>query len=93
MGGTSNTNGIDLAAISAADYTMRTEFWQPPEEFDGCFTSFYQFDLDVPSGGRVHDYLQPEWANLRFFAGEAPHSELAEYSVVDARFSVTGPTS
>ena len=93
MGGTSKIDGINPAAISVPEHTMRSEFWQPPEEFAGCFTSFYQFDLEVPCGGRVHDYLQPEWGGLRFFAGQPPISTLGEYSVDDARFVATGPSS
>ncbi len=93
MGGTSKIDGITPAALSAPEHTMRSEFWQPPEEFDGCFTSFYQFDLEVPCGGRVHDYLQPEWGGLRFFAGQPPISTLGDYSIDDARFVATGPSS
>ena len=93
MGG---TQGIDCNSDSGASgvkRTIRSEFITPPPEFDGCFTSFYLFDLNVDDGGRIEDYLQPEWGNLRFFAGKPPISSLGEYSISDARFVATGPSS
>ena len=93
MGG---TQGIDCNSDSGASgvkRTIRSEFITPPPEFEGCFTSFYLFDLNVDDGGRIEDYLQPEWGNLRFFSGKTPISTLGDYSVSGARFVATGPSS
>ena len=60
---------------------------------DGCFTTFYRLELDVDGEGEVHDFLQPEWANLRFFAGSRPTSQIGSSSISGARFNVTGPSS
>src|SRR3546814_14244199 len=32
----------------------------------------YLTEIDAPPGARVEDVLHPEWANLRFIAGEEP---------------------
>jgi AraC-like DNA-binding protein len=70
------------------------EFREPPPEFAGCFTSLYHLTLDLPEGAeRVTDYLQPEWANIRFFCGNTPSAAIAEQSVNGARFVGTGPSS
>lgn len=74
-------------------HSVRAVFHQPPDLFEGCFTTFYQLELDVADGGMVADYLQPEWANLRFFGGSRPSSKIGKLSLSDARFVVTGPSS
>ena len=73
---------------------VRSEFYSPPSQFDGCFTTFYRLDLTVGNGGSVEDYLQPEWGNIRFFAGSTPTSRMpGSPTVSGARFSATGPSS
>ncbi len=74
---------------------LTAEFREPPEAFAGCFTTFYHLTLDLPEGGeaRVTDYLQPEWANIRFFCGTGPEAEMAATRVSGARFVGTGPSS
>lgn len=70
------------------------EFREPPPEFAGCFTSIYHLTLDVPEGApQVTDYLQPEWANIRFFCGTQPEASIAERQVSGAGFVGTGPSS
>jgi len=87
--------GIDARALdrAAAKFDIKSEFIAPPPEFDGCFTTFYLLDLDVEEGGRVHDYLQPEWANIRFFAGDAPIAGIVGEPETQANFGATGPSS
>jgi AraC-like DNA-binding protein len=75
-------------------YRLSAEFREPPPEFAGCFTTFYHLTLDLPEGAaRVADYLQPEWANIRFFCGTAPEAEIAASRVSGARFVGTGPSA
>ncbi|MEP2735059.1 MAG: helix-turn-helix domain-containing protein [Erythrobacter sp.] len=93
MGGTQSIDCNSDSDASVVKRTIRSEFIIPPSEFDGCFTSFYLFDLKVEDGGRIEDYLQPEWSGLRFFAGETPISTLGDHSVSGARFVATGPSS
>jgi hypothetical protein len=70
------------------------EFREPPPEFAGCFTSLYHLTLDLPEGAeRVTDYLQPEWANIRFFCGTMPDASIADNTVNGAKFVGTGPSS
>ena len=78
---------------SGLDYTVRSRFYSPPPQFDGCFTTFYHMSLDVADGGTVHDYLQPEWANIRFFTGATPRAQMGPWEVSGARFNATGPSS
>lgn len=73
--------------------SVRSRFHPPPERFDGCFTTFYHLDLDTGAGGPVEDYLQPEWGNIRFFAGACPEAEIGASRVADTRFTATGPSS
>ena len=98
MGGITTVNsatGSDSEAVDqpAVQFKIQSEFIAPPPEFDGCFTTFYLLDLDVEAGGRVHDWLQPEWANIRFFAGEAPIAGIVGQPVSQANFGATGPSS
>jgi len=81
------------AAIAGARYTVRSQFYSPPEQFDGCFTTFYHLSLDVDGDGTVTDFLQPEWANIRFFAGNTPAASIGASQVSGARFGATGPSS
>ena len=81
-----------VASLQA--YRLSAEFREPPPEFAGCFTTFYHLTLDLPEGAaRVADYLQPEWANIRFFCGTAPEAEIAASRVSGARFVGTGPSA
>jgi AraC-like DNA-binding protein len=82
------TSGANTESI------VRSRFYAAPAEFDGCFTTFYRAELDVPDGGVVHDHLQPEWANLRFFCGATPTSQIANGAVIEGTdFTATGPSS
>ncbi|MEM6475994.1 MAG: helix-turn-helix domain-containing protein [Pseudomonadota bacterium] len=80
-----------------ANYDVRSAFHSPPSEFDGCFTTFYNLELDVDPAQTeavtVHDYLQPEWANIRFFSGATPSARIGASQVSGARFTATGPSS
>ncbi|GGD85312.1 hypothetical protein GCM10011515_01250 [Tsuneonella deserti] len=69
-------------------------FFAPPPECSDCFTSIYRLELTVEDGGRVVDWLQPEWGNLRVFSGDLPKAQVSGGSEVkDARFTVTGPSA
>ena len=81
------------AAVPEA-YRLTAEFREPPAQFDGCFTTFYHLtlELDDPTA-TLTDYLQPEWANIRFFCGSAPEAAIGGTRVEGARFVATGPSS
>lgn len=73
---------------------VRSHFITPPAEFDGCFTTFYRLELDVEDGKTVWDHLQPEWANIRFFAGSCPITQIPGGPAVSGtNFTATGPSS
>lgn len=76
-----------------APYTVRSRFFTPPAQFDGCFTTFYHLTLDVEAGGTVTDYLQPEWGNIRFFAGSTPTASIGRSRIANEAFAATGPSS
>ena len=75
------------------EYRVRSRFFAPPPEFDGCFTTFYHLDLTVEDGGTISDHLQPEWAGIRFMSGSRPVAHLGEASVDRPRFAASGPSS
>lgn len=73
---------------------LRARFFAPPEQLAGCFTSFYLLEVDPVGGKPLEDYLQPEWANLRFFFGGQPETERRDGSVLTGTpFTATGPSS
>lgn len=75
------------------DCTIDVRFFAPPADLDGCFTTFYRVELVVADGDIVSDWLQPEWANLRFFSGRYPLANIDGRSLDAARITVTGPSS
>ena len=88
--------GANKGALNEAprNYRVDGRFLSPPEEFEGCFTTFYQLLLEVDDGGTVVDLLQPEWGNIRFFAGATPISgHVGGPTISHARFTATGPSS
>jgi AraC-like DNA-binding protein len=86
-------SGAQASDNGQVDYTATSGFVAPPEEFAGCFTTFYKLHVTVEGEGRIHDYLQPEWGNIRFFAGAAPIARIGDTSINKAAFSATGPSS
>lgn len=83
----------DQTSASNAEHSVRAQFYPPPPQFEGCFTSFYTLDLDLPEGGVLRDFLQPEWANIRFFSGNGPVARIGDTKVTHPRLSATGPSS
>lgn len=76
------------------DCQVSVRFHQPSEGLRPYFTSFYSVDIVVPGGGRVVDYLHPEWAGLRFMTGSLPESEIAgRPPLPPTAFLAHGPTS
>lgn len=69
-------------------------FYPAPPDLEGCFSSFYSATFTVADGKRVKDLLQPEWANLRFFAGDCPDARIPGNDMLTgARLTATGPSS
>lgn len=86
-------NGRQTGAQKPPRFALHSEFRPAPERFAGCFTSIYHMTLDVSGGGAVVDYLQPEWANIRFFCGAAPLASIGSSAIEGARFAATGPSA
>ena len=69
-------------------------FCAPAGALARYFTSFYLAEIDVADGGRITDFLHPEWGNLRFHIGDLPEAEThTGMRVAQARFIATGPSS
>ncbi|MEL7445867.1 MAG: helix-turn-helix domain-containing protein [Pseudomonadota bacterium] len=85
-------NGAEANGFGAG-FDVSSRFYSPPAEFDGCFTTFYHLTLAGEDGAVLHDYLQPEWANIRFFAGSKPSSWIGDHHTSQAAFTATGPSS
>lgn len=78
----------------AQGHRLSARFHEPPAQFAGCFTTFYQLVLDLDEGAPpVTDYLQPEWANIRFFCGSTPDSLIGPQQISGARYVATGPSA
>jgi len=76
------------------DCHIDVRFFPAPPDLEGCFSSFYSGTFTVADGKRVNDLLQPEWANLRFFAGDRPDAGVPGGDVLKgARLTATGPSS
>ncbi|MEO0872702.1 MAG: AraC family transcriptional regulator, partial [Pseudomonadota bacterium] len=93
MGASQTTTQGTAGERANAPHTVRSHFHAPPAIFDGCFTTFYHMALEVEDGGVVVDYLQPEWANIRFFTGSQPRAEIAGSKLSGSHFGATGPSS
>ncbi|MFN3991036.1 MAG: helix-turn-helix domain-containing protein [Erythrobacter sp.] len=93
MRGPQDTGGLSGGGATHARFTLTSEFRAAPEPFAGCFTSIYHMTLDVHDHGVLVDYLQPEWGNVRFFAGSAPNAAIGSSAVSGARFVGTGPSA
>lgn len=86
--------GAERGFAPPTGYRLKAEFHEPPPQFEGCFTTFYRATLEIDEGGdRLNDYLQPEWANMRFFCGGAPDAAIGTTRVSGAHFIGTGPSS
>jgi len=78
----------------ALDVAVRVRFCLPPEDLRAYFTSFYVTEIDPGGGARINDALHPEWANLRFFSGDAPDAAIDGHgAIAGAHFVATGPSS
>lgn len=74
--------------------SVRVRFYLPPEGLRPYFTTFYITEIDVADGGRVTDYLHPEWANVRFIDGSLPDSAIDGTPPMGGVAAIaTGPTS
>ncbi|WP_201292816.1 hypothetical protein, partial [Cellulomonas citrea] len=73
---------------------LDVKFYAPPADLAPCFTTFYRLEVEPLGCDYVEDYLQPEWANLRFFFGNPPYARVMDGPEVDGcRFQATGPSS
>ncbi len=76
------------------DCQIDVRFFPAPADLQGCFSSFYSASFTITEGKRVNDLLQPEWANLRFFAGDCPDAGVPGGDLLKgARLTATGPSS
>ena len=73
---------------------VRARFFPPPAALRRYFTTFYLVEVEGCRDLRATDYLQPEWANLRFHTGAYPDAaRLDGQGVSGSSFAATGPSS
>jgi len=73
---------------------VRVRFYPPPASLRRYFTTFYVAEWTVADGGRITDYLMPEWANLRFHTGGLPETQtLTGSRMGPTAFPATGPST
>lgn len=72
---------------------VQVRFHLPPPELQAYFTTFYLVNIALPEGMRAVDRLHPEWANLRFYAGNLPIADCPDGTqLADTTFPATGPS-
>ncbi len=73
---------------------ITTRFFPLSSALRPYVSTIYLSEVAVPDGGRVEDYLHPEWANLRFVEGDPPRAAIGGNAVAETpHFIATGPTS
>ena len=72
---------------------MKVTFYEPPDDLERFFTTFYCVEVDPGTGGKIRDSLHPEWAGLRIFSGDCPQSRIGGRALSGADCVVTGPSS
>lgn len=71
-----------------------TRFFALSPALQPYVSTIYRTEVAAPPGTRVDDYLHPEWANMRFIAGETTWGAIGGGTASPApRFNLTGPTS
>ncbi|MBB6426452.1 AraC family transcriptional regulator [Sphingopyxis sp. JAI128] len=84
----------DAPSDSRSSASVATRFFPVSAALRPYVSTIYLTEISVPRGGRVEDYLHPEWANLRFVEGDPPLAAIGADAVLEApRFIATGPTS
>jgi AraC-type DNA-binding domain-containing proteins len=85
---------IAAAGPGGAETRVATRFFPVSAALRPYASTIYLTEIDAPPGERVEDYLHPEWANLRFIAGEPPLAAIAGATpAVAPAFIAAGPTS
>lgn len=73
---------------------VQVRFYMPPPQLQAYFTTFYLVEIATADGARVADRLHPEWAGLRFYAGEDFIADCHDGTQVSGTsFAATGPSS
>lgn len=73
---------------------LDVRFFAPPDDLGPCFTTFYRLEVNLAPDAFLEDLLQPEWGNLRFFAGDPPEAQSGLGEKVEGkRFLATGPSA
>lgn len=73
---------------------MDLRFFAPSEALRPYISTLYLTDFRAESGKRFEDYLHPEWANLRFVAGEPLCAAVGGPPLVELpKLVAVGPTS
>jgi len=71
-----------------------TRFFPLSSTLRPYISTIYLTEVALSDGGRIEDYLHPEWANLRFVDGDPPLAAIGGQPVTEApHFIATGPTS
>lgn len=84
----------DAPSKPPSSASVSTRFFPVSTALRPYVSTIYLTEVTIPRGGRVEDYLHPEWANLRFVEGDLPRAAIGGGAALEApRFIATGPTS
>lgn len=93
MGENSNSSAAS-GHVSSPGHRLKTEFREPPAQFEGCFTTFYHVTLEIDEPGlRLTDCLLPEWGNIRFFCGGTPDAAIGTTRITGTPFVASGAST
>lgn len=69
-------------------------YFTPTPVLAPYFTTYYISEVTPSKGGKVADWLHPEWANMRFFKGTTPLGAIGpDEPAQTPQFTLVGPTS
>ncbi len=84
----------DASHRPPASAQVATRFFPPSRALTPYLSAIYLTEVALNGAPRIEDYLHPEWANMRFIEGDAPHVAIDSGPVARAPpFIVAGPTS
>jgi AraC-like DNA-binding protein len=77
-----------------ADFAIDVRYYRLSEPLQPYFTALYAFEFDSGPGRAIEDWLHPEWSQMRFVWGPAPHACVGPGELTEQwPFVASGPTS
>ncbi len=83
-----------MVSPASQELQVHVRFFAPPPQLRRYFTTYYYMEFSGSAAQPVVDHTHPEWANLRFFSGNAPYAVGSDgTNVWGPKYNATGPSS